>query len=361
MKRSLAASLMTLCAGFSAMHTQAQDINANFFSHIELTNSDAARASDREAAWGESALFLTGNLTDKLSFLAESTFQAQEYRDDQLTLERIRLRYELNRDHAISIGKMHTPVNYWNDSFHHGRFFFPTINRPLVFGRFIPIHEAGIRFSGQPTDITGFGYDVVLGTGQSEGDDLFAYGVKSYTASLTWTPSAELTTRMSYYRDEILDHEDNPFHSHGGHHGMNDMGHNDMHGDGDMHDDMADSDADIPYELLSWSMHWDSGDWRALTELSANRTDSGDWNQSAFQYLGRRLNDSLTAYLLLDYVNVGDDEIHFSPGIDKRMGVGLEWFARENISVKSELRSRHAHASGHHDDTEIQVQVSFGF
>ena len=49
------------------------------------------------------------------------------------------------------------------------------------------------------------------------------------------------------------------------------------------------------------------------------------------------------------------------PGIDKRMGVGLEWFARENISVKSELRSRHAHTNGHRDDTEIQVQISFGF
>lgn len=361
MKKIVVVPLVALSAGFTAGYTEAQDINANFFSHIELTNSDAARASDREAAWGESALFLTGNLSDKLSFLAESTFQAQEYREDQLTLERIRLRYELNRDHAISIGKMHTPVNYWNDSYHHGRFFYPTINRPLVFGRFIPVHEAGIRLSGQPTDITGFGYDVVLGTGQSEGDDLFARGVKSYTASLTWTPNAELTTRMSYYRDEILDHLNNPFHSHGGHHGMDDMGHGHMDDDHEMHDAMGDGNADIPYEMLSWSAYWDSGDWRALTELSANRTDSGDWNQSAFQYPGRRLTDSLMAYLLLDYVNVGDDEIHFASGIDKRMGVGLEWFARENISVKSELRSRHAHTDGHRDDTEIQVQISFGF
>ena len=167
MKKIVVVPLVALSADFTAGYTEAQDINANFFSHMELTNSDAARASDREAAWGESALFLTGNLSDKLSFLAESTFQAQEYREDQLTLERIRLRYELNRDHAISIGKMHTPVNYWNDSYHHGRVFYPTINRPLVFGRFIPVHEAGIRLSGQPTDITGFGYDVVLGTGQS--------------------------------------------------------------------------------------------------------------------------------------------------------------------------------------------------
>ena len=114
---------------------------------MELTNSDAARASDREAAWGESALFLTGNLSDKLSFLAESTFQAQEYREDQLTLERIRLRYELNRDHAISIGKMHTPVNYWNDSYHHGRFFYPTINRPLVFDQEIVNQKINSSYS----------------------------------------------------------------------------------------------------------------------------------------------------------------------------------------------------------------------
>lgn len=168
--------------------------------------------------------FLTGN-NGRWSFLSEATFQAAKYREKQFTLERIRIRYEFNRDHAISFGKMHTPVNFWNDNFHHGRFFFPAINRPSSFGRFILVNEVGIRFSGQSPMVEGVGYDLVLGTGQSEGDDAFGHGVQSYTASFNWRPSASSKSVISYYRDTILDHEDNPFH--GGHH------HGGDHGDGE--------------------------------------------------------------------------------------------------------------------------------
>ena len=108
---------MTLVYALSALSVlytgaaSAQDINANWFTHFEFDSSDAAEAADREFEWGESALFLTGN-SGRWSFLYEATFQASKYRDKQFTLERIRVRYEFNRDNAISFGKMHTPVNY---------------------------------------------------------------------------------------------------------------------------------------------------------------------------------------------------------------------------------------------------------
>lgn len=44
---------------------------------------------------------------------------------------------------------MHTPVNEWNDAYHHGRLFFPTIDRPYSFGEFVPVHEVGLRLSGE--------------------------------------------------------------------------------------------------------------------------------------------------------------------------------------------------------------------
>jgi hypothetical protein len=345
-------SMMSLTV--SAWSANAQDLNANWFTHFEFDSSDAAEASDREFEWGESALFLTGN-NGRWSFLSEATFQAAKYREKQFTLERIRIRYEFNRDHAISFGKMHTPVNFWNDNFHHGRFFFPTINRPSSFGRFIPIHEVGIRFSGQSPMVEGVGYDLVLGTGQSEGDDPFGHGVQSYTASFNWRPSANSKSVISYYRDTILDHKDNPFH--GGHH------HGGDHGDGeDMGMAYSGSDEDIPYELLSWSLHHDGDRWRTLTELSAKRTDEGDWNWAAFQYLGYHLNESLSLYGLFDYVNVSRSEIHFSSGIEKRYGVGLEWFAATNASLKVELRREHKlGVIAHEDSTVLEAQLAFGF
>ena len=350
-------SMMSLTV--SAWSANAQDLNANWFTHFEFDSSDAAEASDREFEWGESALFLTGN-SGRWSFLSEATFQAAKYREKQFTLERIRIRYEFNRDNAISFGKMHTPVNYWNDNFHHGRFFFPTINRPTSFGKFIPIHEVGIRLSGQSPMVEGVGYDIVLGTGQSEGDDAFADGVQSYTASFSWAPTPQSKSMVSYYRDTILDHEDNPFH--GGHHHGGDHGH-DMDDQGmDMGAVDSGTDEDIPYELLSWSLHHEGELWRTLTEVSANRTDQGEWNWAAFQYLGYHVNESLSVYGLFDYVNVSREEIHFSSGIEQRYGVGVEWFAARNASLKLELRREHdLGAVAHEDSTVLEAQLAFGF
>jgi len=121
---------------------------------------------------------------------------------------------------------------------------------------------------------------------------------------------------LSYYRDTILDHEDNPFH--GGHHHGNDHS-QEMNDHGmDMEPMDSGTNEDIPYELLSWSLHHEGDLWRTLTEVSANRTDQGEWNWAGFQYLGYRVKESLSVYGLFDYVNVSREEIHFSSGIEQR-------------------------------------------
>lgn len=101
--------------------------------------------------------------------------------------------------------------------------------------------------------VEGVGYDIVLGTGQSEGDDAFEQGIQSYTASFNWAPTPQSKSVVSYYRDTSLDHADNPFH--GGHHHGVDHGHG-MNDHGlDMEPMDSGTDEDIPYELLSWSLH----------------------------------------------------------------------------------------------------------
>ena len=208
--------------------------------------------------------------------------------------------------------------------------------------------------------VEGVGYDIVLGTGQSEDDDAFGHGVQSYTASFNWAPTPQSKSVVSYYRDTILDHADNPFH--GGHHhgGDHDHGMND-HGM-DMEQMDSGTDDDIPYELLSWSLHHEGDLWRTLTEVSANRTDQGDWNWAAFQYLGYHVNESLSVYGLFDYVNVSRQEVHFTDGIEQRYGLGIEWFAANNTSLKVELRREHDRAvEGHADTTVLEAQLAFGF
>lgn len=325
-------------------------INANVFTHFEAYDA-ADKSNVDDLRWGESALFVTGRLTDRLSFLAEISFEMPKYRERPAAVERLRLRYDLNRDNWLILGKMHTPVNYWNDNFHHGRLFFPTINRPLAFKRFIPIHEAGLRFGGSHLFGTNIGYDFVLGTGQSTGNDLFAEGVKSYTSTLSWTPSADFKMMVSYYRDTILNHADSE--DHGGHAG---------HGVTMIMPEGMPTAMDIDYELFSYSFHWRTDDFTLLTEISANRTESGPLNEAAYQYLGYHYNEDLTIYGVYDLVNVDREEIHFAAGRESFFGMGAEYTFGVNASLKLEIRRRDDHTGGRDFySNEIQAQLAFGF
>ena len=342
-------------------------INANIFSHIEFYDNSEVYIEDR-FSWGETALFVTGSLPNKWSFLFEGTYQAPKYREDNFTAERIQVRYELNEDTWVSAGKMHTPVNYWNDNYHHGRLFFPTINRPLSFNRFIPIHETGLRLGGQRLFNTPIGFDFVLGTGQSTGDDFFSEGVQSYTASFSWSLDARSKIMASYYRDTILNH-------------MNDADHGTHNNDpmvaaqgqaavsptpiaqaDSPHEVAGGQNEDVPYELFSVSAFFDRGSWTALTELSLNRTNGGRSNEAVFQYVGYRLTDLVTLYGLFDMVNVNGTDIHFERGREARVGLGLEFSFNANVSLKIEARRRDDHRGGlDFYSNELQAQVAVGF
>ena len=141
------------------------------------------------------------------------------------------------------------------------------------------------------------------------------------------------------------------------------MDHMDM-GEADMHMEQEDSrtDIDIPYELLSFSLHHEDEYWRTLTEISANRTDGGDWNWAVYQYAGYHLSDKFSVYALYDYITVDASEVYFRPGSERRAGLGLEWFVTDSTSLKVEARSEDTDQGDLRiDDSVLEAQLSFAF
>src|SRR5918993_5682162 len=101
---------------------------------------------------GEQDLFITSELNDRFSFLGESVFRFSGASPTtfDVSIERVVLKYNFSGNHNLLLGKHHTPINYWNDTYHHGRVFFPTIGRPLLFAANIfPWHTTGISLQGQ--------------------------------------------------------------------------------------------------------------------------------------------------------------------------------------------------------------------
>jgi hypothetical protein len=145
-------------------------------------------------------------LSDRVSFLGETVFKYASESSTSFTLglERAIIKYNFSGNHNLVFGKHHTPVNYWNDTYHHGRLFFPTIFRPAMFtAGIVPLHTTGIGIQGHDLGGLKFGYDVMAGNGIGSSDVADNNKEKSYTAAIHIKPLNGMRIGGSAYYDVI--------------------------------------------------------------------------------------------------------------------------------------------------------------
>lgn len=154
----------------------------------------------------EQDLFITSQVTDRISFLGETVFKFTQGSptDFGVSVERVIFKYNYAGNNSILFGKHHTPIDYWNESYHHGRVFYPTIYRPLLFdANIIPLHTTGIDFQGENLGNLKFGYDLLVGNGLGSTDVKDNDNAKSITASLHFEPVDKLRIGGSWYNDLV--------------------------------------------------------------------------------------------------------------------------------------------------------------
>ena len=90
---------------------------------------------------------------------------------NNVDVERLFFRYDVNDRLKVSVGRYHTPINWWNTAYHHGLWLQTTIARPEMTrfgGRFIPVHFVGGLIEGVlPAGGLNLNYNVGVGNGRS--------------------------------------------------------------------------------------------------------------------------------------------------------------------------------------------------
>jgi hypothetical protein len=171
---------------------------------------------------GQFVLHLTSQLSSRVTFLGEISFSA---RTDAGTgtpaapgfnaeIERAILRFDQSDWLRVSIGRYHTPINYWNTAFHHGQWLQTTISRPEMIqfgGRLLPVHFIGALVEGVvPAGGLNVGYKAGIGNGRASvisrgGDAGDSNNRLAWLAGLTSKPDAlyGLEVGASVYLDTI--------------------------------------------------------------------------------------------------------------------------------------------------------------
>jgi hypothetical protein len=102
---------------------------------------------------GQFDLYITSRISDRLSFLGETVFEFDDASSEFVVdVERVIVQYALTEHLRLDAGKVHTPLGYWNNAYHHGLVMQPTIERPQLVqfeddGGPLPVHTVGVQLS----------------------------------------------------------------------------------------------------------------------------------------------------------------------------------------------------------------------
>lgn len=288
---------------------------------------------------GEQDLFITSELNDNFSFLGETVFKYSPNSPTKfnVSVERIIINYNYLGNHNVLIGKHHTPINYWNDTYHHGRVFFPTIGRPLLFdANIIPIHTTGLEFMGLNLGKLKFGYNFLIGNGIGSSDVTDNDKYKSITAAVHIKPKDKMQVGLSFYSDVLSE--------------------------GTVEHGLIIPEK-INQQLYTGTVAHFGSKFEFLAEgtFAANRAEStGIVNSfSSYLYSGVRLNEKLVPYIRLDYLDFQDEEIYFDNEDTFSFLAGLRYEINFLIVVKMEYQHVEKDAAGNRDIFNTQIAIGF--
>jgi len=352
----LAATLVFIHS-ISGMQAQERNTQLRVYGHLQYNLENVDQISNSEElhsyfSFGEQDFFVTSNITDRLSFLGESVIRYDNNTATKFapSIERAQLKFDYSGNHSLIVGKMHTPVNYWNDVYHHGRLFFPTIDRPTSFSYFIPLHSLGLRLQGQNLGHWNWGYDVCASNGIASTDIYDDASSKALMAAIHCKPIEGLRAGVSYFNDYM------PTNITGAH-----VGHSSVN---------KEYAGAINFELMCASLAYFGKRLEILYEGGYNITQTDSLgsaeNQSHFGVIGWKIKEKYVPYALVDFMDISDRELHSVPIDVLKIGLGFRFDFNYQTSLKlqveryelSQIHLDHIHNQNRFD---FKVQLAYGF
>jgi hypothetical protein len=302
---------------------------------------------------GQQVGHLISSLSDHLTIFSEVTLTTKSSKTTT-DVERFIVRYDFSDRFKLSVGKYHTPLGYWNSTYHHGAWLQTTIDRPRVmkFGsQIIPIHFEGILLEGAvPVDSLNFGYRAGVGNGLhnnisvqgghhdvTQGDN--AITLQTYIRSSA-LPGLEFGA--SYYQDTVNMEEQED-------HSSPEHLPNIKESITGFHVALEREELEIVAEYIYWDHQLDKGG-----ELS--NTGSGYYIQVARRLDGQF--EKLKPYLRFDKISADQDDILFAQDQSfESTTLGLRYDIADYTTLKMEYRNEQVSKNKRYNSVALQLSI----
>ena len=288
---------------------------------------------------GEQDLFITSTINDRVSFLGETVFKYTPSTPTEfsVSVERIIINYNIKGNHNLIVGKVHTPVNYWNDTYHHGRVFFPTIDRPLLFSEnIIPLHSIGAGFQGNNLGKLKFGYNAFVGNSMGGHLGMNMSNYKALTLAAYIKPTRKMKIGVSWYHDVLAKGSE-------------------IHG--------KTLNWKVTQNLTSLSIANFGKKFEFLAEGTAgfNKTDTTGQKTTlaSYVYAGYKIKEKIIPYVRFDNIKYQEGEIYYHPNNMSKLVAGIRYQLNYLAVVKLEYQYQHSEMMS--DANNIIAQFAIGF
>src|SRR4051794_36175404 len=89
------------------------------FADVGWIGTKSSGTSTNSFVLGQFDLFISSRLSDRMSVIAETVFEADDKNNYGVDLERLLLNYQANDYFDVSVGRYHTAIGYYNTAYHH--------------------------------------------------------------------------------------------------------------------------------------------------------------------------------------------------------------------------------------------------
>lgn len=155
---------------------------------------------------GEFDLFITSNIAEHLTFLAEIVLGPDTTNEFAVDIERYQLTYKASQYFSVAAGRFHTSIGYYNTAYHHGNWFSTAEGRPIMYlfedsGGILPVHMVGVDVSGDVPHAEKIGLHWVAELGNGLSSNPFATeSVQNFYSDRNY----KATNLAVYIRPQIL-------------------------------------------------------------------------------------------------------------------------------------------------------------
>jgi hypothetical protein len=346
--RSLALALLALPllgASLSAQHEMpASGSTTVFRGFTDISWRSGGMNTGRQPAFGigQFDLYITSAVSDRVSFSGETVFEFDDVKNEFVVdVERVVMTYKLDDHFRLLGGKVHTPIGYWNNAYHHGLALQPTIERPLLVhfeddGGALPIHTVGVQLSGRDLTDAHLGFDMLLGNGLGNRPSFDTNKTPSVTVAMHSDITPSLRVGVSGYGDKVV---------------AGTLNHR-----GDV------LSADMTQTIGGGFLTYLTSGIEAIIEGQQVRnrslgvtTMSPGW----FAYAGYRVAPTIVPYFVHDQLKLASNDPYFLADDTRRETLGLRW--EQSAAAVFKLEGRSIDRRGYERATDLAAQLAIAF